>query len=470
MSSFTNPYPPSCNTDQTPAVLQIWGQNSLQGEVPISGSKNAALVIMAAAILSGEDCRIRNVPHLTDIQQLAAILSSLGVRVTHCGSEMEINGSHLSHTSVPAGLASQLRASFFVIGPLLTRFGSANIPLPGGCAIGSRPVDLHIQGLRAMGADVEIQHNIVHARFAAGQQRLQGAHIRLDFPSVGATETLIMAATLAEGETVITNAAREPEIVDLANFCRSMGAKIRGAGSSTIAIAGVSHLHGTDYKIIPDRIEAATFLIAGAITHSPLSLTAVNPFHLQALIQTLRAMGIIVFSEALDRLRIVPIYPQGATNVETGPYPGFPTDMQAPLMALMTLARGQSTLAETIFENRLQHVPELNRMGAMIQVQGNHAHIQGVSKLKGTTVTATDLRASAALVLAALAAEGMTTIQDLHHLNRGYENLIGKLQSLGAVLQRVSTPCAEQETILSSKQLPLSRHSHTNYLDSPEVA
>lgn len=418
-------------------MLQIWGKHPLEGQVRISGAKNSALVIMAGALLCAGECRIRNVPSLADIARMGEILSALGVQLQHHADVLEIDASHIGQSKAPYELVSQLRASFFIIGPLLARLGVARIPLPGGCAIGARPVDLHVRGLRAMGAHVQIEHGTVHAYIKGGKKRLQGARIYLDCPSVGATETLMMAATLAEGETIIENAAQEPEVVDLANFCRAMGARIRGAGTNTIVIAGVPSLHSTDYAIIPDRIEAGTFLVAGAITRSEISLAPVIPDHLTAVIAKLQAIGAEVLEDAPNRLRILPGQRHVATDIKTMFYPGFPTDMQAPFMALLTLCEGNSLVTETVFENRLGHVPELNRMGADIRVKGDLAIVRGVPFISGAPVVATDLRASAALVLAGLAAEGMTTIQGLHHLDRGYDNLEGKLQQLGAKLQRV---------------------------------
>jgi UDP-N-acetylglucosamine 1-carboxyvinyltransferase len=368
---------------------------------------------------------------------MGQILSAVGVKLERHADSLEINSSHISHSKAPYELVSQLRASFFIIGPLLARLGIARIPLPGGCAIGARPVDLHVRGLQALGAEVHIEHGTVHAYVKGANQRLKGAKIYLDYPSVGATETLMMAATLADGETILENAAQEPEVVDLANFCRAMGAKIRGAGTNTIAISGVPSLHSVDYSIIPDRIEAGTFLVAGAITRSQFSLWPVVPDHLTAVIAKLRAIGVDIITEAPNRLRIVPGSHRMATDIETLPYPGFPTDMQAQFMALLTLSEGDSVITETVFENRMRHVAELNRMGADIRLKSQHAIVRGVPKLSGAPVVATDLRASAALVLAGLAAEGMTTIQGLHHLDRGYENLELKLQQLGAKLQRV---------------------------------
>lgn len=408
----------------------------MQGQVSISGAKNSALAIMAGTLLCSQDCRIRNVPNLVDVNRMGEILQALGVKLTRNGDALEVNSSSINHSKAPYELVSQLRASFFVIGPLLARLGVARIPLPGGCAIGARPVDLHVRGLQAMGAEVQIDHGIVHAYVGRGNKKLQGAKIYLDYPSVGATETLMMAATLADGETTIENAAQEPEVVDLANFCRAMGAKIRGAGTNTLIISGVPNLHSTDYSIIPDRIEAGTFLVAGAITQSELILSPIVPEHLTAVVAKLRAIGSRISLEASNRMRIAPGANRLATDIETLPYPGFPTDMQAQFMALLTLSEGDSVITETVFENRLRHVAELTRMGADIRVKGNHAIIRGVPVLSGAPVVATDLRASAALVLAGLAAEGKTTIHSLQHLDRGYENLEHKLRKLGARLER----------------------------------
>jgi UDP-N-acetylglucosamine 1-carboxyvinyltransferase len=368
---------------------------------------------------------------------MAQIVSALGVKLHRDGNLMEIDATHIGQSQAPYELVSQLRASFFVIGPLLARLGVANVPLPGGCAIGARPVDLHVRGLQALGADVQIQHGVVRACITGGRRRLQGAKIHLDYPSVGATETLMMAATLAEGETILDNAAQEPEVIDLANFCRAMGAHIQGAGTKTIRIQGVPKLHTADYSIVPDRIEAGTFLVAGAITQSEISLSPVIPDHLTAAIAKLRSAGTQVVMDAPDRLRVIPGAIE-AVDIETQPFPGFPTDMQAQFMALLTLSNGSSVITETVFENRLRHVAELQRMGADIRVKGNIAVVRGVPMLSGAPVVATDLRASAALVLAGLAAEGKTIVQELRHLDRGYENLAGKLQQLGARVERVT--------------------------------
>jgi UDP-N-acetylglucosamine 1-carboxyvinyltransferase len=432
--------------------LEIWGGHSLNGHVTISGAKNSALVLMAGALLCPEDCRLRNVPSLVDVLRMGEILSALGVQLTRQGDCLTLNASSIGESKAPYELVSQLRASFFVIGPLLARLGVAKVPLPGGCAIGARPVDLHVRGLQAMGAVVQIDHGMVYAYVKGANKRLKGAKIYLDCPSVGATETLMMAATLAEGETILENAAQEPEVVDLANFCRAMGANIRGAGTNTIVISGVPSLHSTDYPIIPDRVEAGTFLIAGAITRSEISLSPIVPDHLAAVIAKLQEIGVQVVIEGPDRARVIPADRLRGTDVTTLPYPGFPTDMQAQLMALLTLADGDSVISETVFENRLRHVAELNRMGANIRVKGNLAIVRGVPMLSGSPVLATDLRASAALVVAGLAAQGKTTIQGLHHLDRGYEHLEHKLQQLGARLQRVQkiSEANDDDFLLSS--------------------
>ncbi len=418
-------------------VIEIYGRASLKGEVRISGAKNSALAIMAGTLLCSDDCQLRNLPALADIDRMGQILTAIGVKLKRDGDRLEIDSQNIGQSQAPYELVSQLRASFFVIGPLLARLGTTQVPLPGGCAIGARPVDLHVRGLQAMGADVHIDHGVVHASVKGNRRRLTGAKIYLDYPSVGATETIIMAATLAEGETVIENAAREPEISDLANFCRSMGANIRGDGTATVVINGVERLHTTDFPIIPDRIEAGTFLCAGAITHSEISLYPVVPEHLTAAIAKLAEIGPKVVIEGPDRVRLIPAELRSA-DIETLPHPGFPTDMQAQFMALLAVSDGNSLVTETVFENRLQHVAELQRMGANIKVKGNTAIVQGVPFLSGAPVMSTDLRASAALVIAGLAAEGTTVIQGLKHLDRGYEDIEGKLRGLGANLRRIN--------------------------------
>jgi UDP-N-acetylglucosamine 1-carboxyvinyltransferase len=429
--------------------LQISGGHPLRGHVKISGAKNSALVIMAGALLCPGDCRIRNVPLLADVERMAQVLLALGVRLTRQGDILDINASEIKTSKAPYELVTQLRASFFAIGAILARLGVAQMPLPGGCAIGARPVDLHVRGLQAMGAEVQIEHGICNAYVPGSSRRLKGAKIYLDIASVGATENLMMAATLAEGETIIENAAREPEVVDLANFCNAMGAKISGAGTSRIIIEGVPKLHSIDYSIIPDRIEAGTFLVAAAITRSELSLSPVAPEHLVPVIAKLRDIGVTIIEEAPEHLRILPAATLKATDIETQYHPGFPTDMQAPFMALLALAEGDSVINESVFENRLRHASELNRLGADIRVKGNAAFVRGVPKLSGAPVLGTDLRASAALVLAGLAAEGQTTIQGLQHLDRGYDRLDMKLQQLGAKILRVGETPADAELAAS---------------------
>ncbi len=403
---------------------------------------------MAGSILSPGISTLHNVPNLVDIKRMGQILQALGVKLQRNGDAIKIDATTLNPIEAPYDVVSQLRASFFVIGPLLTRLGTARVPLPGGCAIGARPVDLHVRGLQAMGANVSIEDGIVHANLVGNRQRLKGARIYLDYPSVGATETILMAATLADGETIIENAAQEPEIVDLANFCCQMGAKVTGAGTNTITIEGVTELNPVDYNVIPDRIEAGTFLVAGAITKSEITVTSVIPEHLAPVIAKLKEIGCQVVEEEDNeakifggnieskRLRIIPRELHG-TDIETLPYPGFPTDMQAQFTALLSISKGNSVISETVFENRLRHVAELQRMGTNIRVKGHHAIVQGVPVISGAPVMATDLRASAALVLAGLAAEGKTTVHGLHHLDRGYENLEEKLRGLGARLERI---------------------------------
>lgn len=418
------------------SVLEIWGGQPLRGHAKVSGAKNSALVIMAGVLLCSGHCRIGNVPQLADVASMSEILAALGVKVSREGDVLNMDAQDVRDCQAPYELVSRLRASFFAIGPLLARLGVAKIPLPGGCAIGARPVDIHVRGLRALGANVQIEHGMVHAYVPGPSKRLKGAKIYFDCPSVGATETLMMAATLAEGETILENVAQEPEVIDLANFCNAMGAKIRGAGTTTITIEGVPSLHSVEWDIIPDRIEAGTFLIAGAITHSEITVGPIVPEHLTALLAKMEAIGNRFVVENRN-LRIIPDSAHRATDVETLPFPGFPTDMQAQLMALLTLSEGNSVITETLFENRFQHVAELCRMGADIRVKGNNAIIRGVSLLSGAPVEATDLRAGAALVVAGLAAEGKTIVKSIQYIDRGYEDLDFKLRAIGARIQRL---------------------------------
>lgn len=418
-------------------VLKIQGGKILSGQVTISGAKNSALALMAGTLLCSETCQLQNVPSLVDIRLMTKILTSLGVKVTTNGDVVQFDSAHLTSTEAPYELVSKMRGSFFILGPLLARMGEARVPMPGGCSIGSRPVDLHVRGLQSLGADVTIEHGVVHARAKNGK-RLVGASIYLDSPSVGATENIMMAATLADGETIIENAAQEPEIIDLAGFCNAMGAKIQGAGTHRIVIQGVEKLHETDYRVIPDRIEAATFILAGAITRSSIVVNAINLSHIAPILAKLKEIGIGYEIESPTSLRVTPAASYCGTDIETQPHPGFPTDVQSPFMSLLALADGTSVVTETLFENRFMHVAELTRMGADIKVKGNVAMVKGVASLSGAPVIATDLRASAALVIAGLAADGETIVSGLHHMDRGYDRLEAKMQGLGANLIRTT--------------------------------
>jgi len=420
--------------------LEISGGRRLEGEIRVSGAKNSALVLMAACLLTEDALRLSNVPPLTDITAMGEILSALGVRVQRGGDAIVLHGDHITTAAPPYELVNSLRASFFCIGPLLARMGMAQVPLPGGCQIGTRPVVEHVKGLKALGAQVTIEHGVVTAVVPGRQRRLTGGHIHLDCPSVGATETLMMAAALADGETVIDNAAQEPEVIDLARLLLAMGAKVRGAGTPTITIVGVERLHGADYAVIPDRIEAGTFLLAGAITRSRLRVFPALPEHLGAVITKLEEAGCRI--EADGQGLILTASKVRAVDLRTQPFPGFPTDLQAPFMALLATAEGTSMVVENIFENRLQHVAELQRMGASIRMQGNTACVEGVAQLSGAPVHGTDLRASAAMVLAGLAADGITTVRGLEYLDRGYADLEGKLNAAGASIRRLPTPAA----------------------------
>ena len=415
--------------------LEIAGGRTLSGELRVSGAKNSALVLMAACLLTEDPLRLRNVPPLTDIQGMAEILASLGVGIQRGNDTITMDGSGLNQSAPPYELVNSLRASFFCIGPLLARLGIARVPLPGGCQIGTRPVVEHVKGLKALGAQVTIEHGVVSAVVPGRGHRLTGGRIHLDCPSVGATETLMMAAALADGETVIENAALEPEVVDLAGLLLAMGAKVRGAGTPTITIVGVERLHGADYAVIPDRIEAGTFLLAAAITRSTLRVAPVIPEHLSAVLTKLEEVGCRL---EMDGSGLTISASQiKAVDLRTQPFPGFPTDLQAPFMSLLATAQGTSVITENIFENRLQHVAELQRMGAAIRMQGNTAFVEGVSRLSGAPVQGSDLRASAAMVLAGLAADGITTVQGLEFLDRGYADFEGKLNTVGASIRRV---------------------------------
>lgn len=415
-------------------LLEIEGGHRLSGELKVSGAKNSALVLMTAALLCNEPLRLSNVPELTDIDGMSEILRALGVHVQRDGSTVEIHAGQLQHGEPPYDLVNGLRASFFAIGPLLGRLGSAKVPLPGGCRIGARPVVEHIRGLKALGAVVNVEHGVVSAAVPGRGKRLRGASIVLDCPSVGATETILMAAVLADGTSVIENAAQEPEVQDLANLLNIMGARITGAGGPTITVEGVEALHGCSYAVIPDRIEAGTFLLAAAITRSRLRVAPVVPEHLSAVLQKLRDCGCDLEIDD-EGITITPGDIQGV-DLTTQPFPGFPTDLQAPFMALLATARGTSVITEKIYENRMQHVAELQRMGASIRLQGNTAVVEGVPQLSGAPVTGSDLRAAAAMVLAALAARGKSQVSGLNHLDRGYDAIEAKLGASGARLQR----------------------------------
>jgi UDP-N-acetylglucosamine 1-carboxyvinyltransferase len=414
--------------------LNIIGNGPLHGEISISGAKNAALPVLASTLLSPQAVTVQNVPHLRDITTTLELMGRFGTRI-ELSENMDLvaDNSSITELRAPYDLVKTMRASILVLGPLLARFGEAEVSLPGGCAIGSRPVNLHIQGLKAMGAEIEIEDGYIKAR----ANRLKGTRFFFDLVSVTGTENLMMAATLANGTTVLENAAREPEIIDLAACLTAMGAKIAGAGTDTITVEGVRQLHGGSHTIIPDRIETGTFMVAAAATGGKVRLRNTDPAYLDAMLEKLRESGAeISTAEGCLTLDMRGRRPQ-AINLTTAPYPAFPTDMQAQFVALNTIAAGTATVKETIFENRFMHVQELQRMGADIELQGNTAIVRGVRKLHGAPVMATDLRASACLVIAGLAAEGETLIDRIYHLDRGYECIEEKLAQLGARIQRV---------------------------------
>jgi UDP-N-acetylglucosamine 1-carboxyvinyltransferase len=414
--------------------LQIQGGTPLEGEVRISGAKNATLPILAAALLADDPVVIGNVPHLQDVTTTIELLGQMGARVTideHM--RIEVDPSSVTKCFAPYDLVKTMRASILVLGPLVARFGRADVSLPGGCAIGARPVNIHVAGLQAMGADITIEGGYIRAR----AQRLAGTHLVLDTVTVTGTENLMMAATLADGDTIIENAAREPEVVDLANFLIAMGAKIKGAGTDKILIEGVKRLRGTHYEVLPDRIESGTYLVAGAITRGHVRVKNARPEHLDAVLGKLREAGARV--DQGDNWIEVDMRGRRprAVDVRTAPYPAFPTDMQAQFAALNTIADGVGTITETIFENRFMHMLEMRRLGAEIRLEGNTAIIKGVNKLMAAPVMATDLRASASLVLAGLVAEGRTDVERIYHIDRGYEAIEEKLAQLGAQIRRV---------------------------------
>jgi UDP-N-acetylglucosamine 1-carboxyvinyltransferase len=413
--------------------LQIRGNGPLNGEIRVSGAKNAALPIICAGILTADTLRLTNVPMLRDVSTTQKLLQGMGARVmTDNVHEMEITSAGIDNLVAPYDLVKTMRASILVLGPTLARFGEATVSLPGGCAIGSRPVDQHIKGLIAMGADVNIEHGYVKAK-----GKLKGANIMMDMVTVTGTENLLMAAVLAEGTTVLENAAREPEVSDLAHCLVKMGAKISGIGSDRLVVEGVERLHGAEHAIMPDRIEAGTFLVAGAATRGHIVLRNAAPKSMEAVLDKLVEAGAVV-EAGDDWISLDMKQRPKAVNLRTLPYPAFPTDMQAQFMTLNALAEGTGVVTETIFENRFMHVPELNRMGANIEVEGNTAVIRGVEKLSGASVMATDLRASASLVIAGLVADGETTVDRIYHLDRGYEHIEKKLGDVGAQIERVS--------------------------------
>ena len=414
--------------------LRIRGGAALNGKIAVSGAKNAALPILFASLLSEKTSQIRNIPLLADIHTTLKVLDALGMKTLFHLDEhrIEIDGSTLNSIEAPYELVRTMRASVLVLGPLLARRGEAKVSLPGGCAIGARPVDFHLSALEALGAKFEIENGYIHG---TAPQGLRGGVMKLPFPSVGATENALMAAALASGRSLIENAAREPEIMDLANALISMGAEISGAGTERIVIEGKSTLAGMNHSVAPDRIEAATFLCAGLITGGSVETTGITADYLGTSLDTLREIGARV--EVLkDSIRVSSTGALSPVRIETKPFPGFPTDMQAQFMALLTQARGESTFIETIFENRFMHVPELARLGARIKIQGNQALVQGPSPLSGAVVMATDLRASASLIIAGLAAKGETQIRRIYHLDRGYEQIEQKLSKLGADILR----------------------------------
>ncbi len=415
--------------------LKVTGGCRLKGEVKASGAKNAALPILAASLLTADDLVLHNVPHLSDIRTMGKLLSGLGMTVERPDDSetVRLNAKDLTTLTAPYELVKTMRASIVTLGPMLARFGEAKVSLPGGCAIGARPVDQHIKGLQALGAEVVIDHGYVVAK----AKRLKGAHIVTDMVTVTGTENLLMAATLAEGTTILENAAREPEVVDLANCLIAMGAKIRGAGTPVIEVEGVDQLHGATHSVLPDRIETGSFLVAALMTRGDVTVTHAAPHTLDIVLEKLKEAGATVQTGA-DWIRVsIDKRPQ-AVSVRTVPHPGFPTDMQAQFMALDTIAEGTGRITETIFENRFMHVPELQRLGANITVDGHTAVVTGVPELSGANVMATDLRASASLVIAGLVAKGETIVDRIYHLDRGYDHMEVKLASLGAQIERIA--------------------------------
>ncbi|OGS93954.1 MAG: UDP-N-acetylglucosamine 1-carboxyvinyltransferase [Gallionellales bacterium RIFCSPLOWO2_02_FULL_57_47] len=418
--------------------LAIQGGTPLRGEVRISGAKNAALPILCASLLTGDPLQLGNVPDLNDVATMRKLLQQLGVKIEVDGGQVVLSAAHIDKLEAPYDMVKTMRAAILVLGPLVARFDEARVSLPGGCAIGSRPVDLHIKGLQAMGAEIHIEHGYIHAKVPGngGKGRLKGARIFFDLVSVTGTENLMMAATLADGVTVLENAAREPEVVDLAHCLIAMGARIEGAGSDTITITGVDRLHGASHRIMPDRIESGTFLVAAAAAGGSITLTETRADILDNVLEKLQEAGATIQVSGSTISLQMSKRPR-AVNVRTAPYPAFPTDMQAQFMAMNAIAEGSAMVVETIFENRFMHVQELRRLGAQIDVEGNTAVIRGCAQLEGATIMATDLRASACLVIAGLVAQGETVIDRIYHLDRGYEHIEAKLSALGAQIRRI---------------------------------
>jgi UDP-N-acetylglucosamine 1-carboxyvinyltransferase len=418
--------------------LIIYGGKPLQGEVMISGAKNSALPIMAASLLAKDNVTIANVPHLKDVTTMMELLGQLGAKlIVDEKMNVQVDANHVNKLVAPYELVKTMRASILVLGPMLTRFGQANVSLPGGCAIGTRPVDLHLKALKMMGAEINVKNGYINAQCRKG--RLQGKVLVFDTVTVTGTENVMMAAALAEGKTVIKNAAREPEVVDLANFLTQIGAQITGAGTHTIEIEGVESLTGGNYSVMPDRIEAGTYLTAGALTRGQVTVRKVKPDNLLSMLCKFEEAGAaITLGEDWVTLDMHGLRPE-AVNISTAPYPAFPTDMQAQFMAMNAVASGTSSVVENIFENRFMHVQELQRMGAQIRLNGNTAVVTGIERLTGAPVMATDLRASASLILAGLAAEGETIVERIYHVDRGYERIEEKLSMLGADIRRSST-------------------------------
>jgi UDP-N-acetylglucosamine 1-carboxyvinyltransferase len=412
--------------------LAITGGVPLQGEVRVSGAKNAALPILCAALLTSEPVTLTNVPRLNDVRTMRSLLAQMGVRAEENGGALTLSAADIDWPLAPYEMVKTMRASILALGPLLARCGEARVSLPGGCAIGLRPVDQHIKGLQAMGAEIDLDHGYIDAK----AKRLMGVHFVFDVVTVTGTENLMMAATLASGTTVLANAAREPEVADLAYCLNAMGARVSGAGTDRIVIEGVSHLSGAAHAIMPDRIETGTFLVAAAATGGDVALSGARPDTLGAVLDKLAEAGVAATTEG-DTIRIKRNGRLKSVSMRTAPYPGFPTDMQAQLMALMTVADDAAMITETIFENRMMHVQELKRLGAAIEVEGNTAIVRGAPKLTGANVMATDLRASAGLVIAGLIAEGETVVDRIYHLDRGYERIEDKLSALGARIRRI---------------------------------